>query len=518
MHISTDAKVKALRPPVRRCTFGNMVTYSLGEGANSLVMNGIFGFALLFYTKALGLNPQWAGFAMSISVFWEAVTEPAMGHISDHTRSWWGRRHLYMLIGGLLMALCSYLIWAVPESIRTHQVYTFWYLVTMNLALRTGLTLFFIPYLALGFEMTDDYEERSKIQGLRSVFNMAANFAGPALAWTFFFQEKTSTHATSIVANYVRMGAIFALATAVLVLIAVAGTWRWRVDTRDFVPASNAVRAAKKVNVHGLSAFWKNISQIALDPHARWVFVFIFIVDVGMVLVASLQMFVYDDFMGFSSTQKSIAHGSTMVGFALGSALSVWLVGRMDKKGTVLLGCVLSVICSLMLGVLFLTGWVATDCVVTWGGIQVPLSLVLFVLFHAGYWMGNGILLPIATAMMADVAEIHRLKTGESKVGGYSAVFSLATRLAISFSLVASGWALALIGFRVSGSTETAAQTAAALWNLGLVTFVVGAGVAALAMLALWRYPISKAYLESIRVHYLKHHPLAPGTLLKTLE
>ena len=77
---------------------------------------------MLFYTKSLGLDPKWAGLAMSLSVFWEAVTEPVMGHISDNTRSSWGRRHPYMLAGGLLMALCSYLIWTVPDFCRGSQM------------------------------------------------------------------------------------------------------------------------------------------------------------------------------------------------------------------------------------------------------------------------------------------------------------------------------------------------------------------------------------------------------------
>ena len=151
--------------PTRHCPTSGMLTYSLGECANSLVMNGIFGFAMLFYTKSLGLDPTWAGLAMSLSVFWEAVTEPVMGHISDNTRSRWGRRHPYMLTGGLLMALCSYLIWAVPPSFRDSQMSVFWYLVAMNLLLRTGLTMFFIPYLALGFEMCGDYQGRARLQG-----------------------------------------------------------------------------------------------------------------------------------------------------------------------------------------------------------------------------------------------------------------------------------------------------------------------------------------------------------------
>ena len=93
--------------PARSCSLSHMLTYGVGECANSLVMNGVFGFAMLFFTKALGLNPAWAGFAMAVSVVWEAIFEPIMGHISDNTRSRWGRRHPYMIVGGILMAVCS---------------------------------------------------------------------------------------------------------------------------------------------------------------------------------------------------------------------------------------------------------------------------------------------------------------------------------------------------------------------------------------------------------------------------
>ena len=139
--------------PGKSCSLSQMLTYGMGECANSLVMNGVFGFAMIFFTKALGLNPAWAGVAMSVSVVWEAIFEPIMGHISDNTRSRWGRRHAYMIAGGMLMAVCSFLIWFVPEAFRSSQLSTLGYLIAVNLVLRTGLTMFFIPYMALGFEI-----------------------------------------------------------------------------------------------------------------------------------------------------------------------------------------------------------------------------------------------------------------------------------------------------------------------------------------------------------------------------
>jgi GPH family glycoside/pentoside/hexuronide:cation symporter len=106
-------------------------------------------------------------------------------------------------------------------------------------------------------------------------------------------------------------------------------------------------------------------------------------------------------------------------------------------------------------------------------------------------------MLPVSTAMMADVSEVRKIRTGEVRDGGYSAVFSLAMRLAISFSLVVSGWCLSGIGYQVPA--PAGGQTASAVWKLGLVTFVIGSVICLAALLAIRRYPITRSRLEEIR-------------------
>jgi glycoside/pentoside/hexuronide:cation symporter, GPH family len=218
-----------------------------------------------------------------------------------------------------------------------------------------------------------------------------------------------------------------------------------------------------------------------------------------MVIVSSLQMFVYDDFMKFPAWQKSIAHGSTMIGMALGALVSMWLTKRFDKKGAVLIGGTISITGNIMLAVLFLTGVVKPDATVAVGGNTLPLALILFVIFHASYWFGNGIMLPVSTAMMADVSEVRRLKTGEVKDGGYSSVFSLAMRMAISFSLIVSGWCLSGIGYQVPKDGKAVTQTSQAIWNLGMVTFVIGAVICLISLLAIRLYPITRQRLDQLR-------------------
>ncbi len=490
MILQAEATTTQHDPVPVNCSLPNMLTYAQGDCAISLVMNGIFGFAMLYYTNALGLNPAWTGIAMSLSVAWEAISEPLMGHISDITRSRWGQRHAYMLIGGLLMAACSYLIWDVPQKLLGSQVSMFRYLVAMNLLLRSGLTMFFIPYVALGFEMTNDYQGRSRLQAIRQIFNMAANFAGPAMAWTIFFQNHGKIPATSIAANYLHMGTVFAVATALFVLIAVTSTYRWHKDTRLAIPEFKS---------GGASAFFLDMKQILLDPFPRWVFVFVFLICVGMVLVSSLQMFVYVDFMKFSADQKTIAQGGTMIAMALGALISMPLARRVDKKGAAMIGGLISILSSVLLILVFSTGLVNPSLHWRAAGINLPMSLILFVAGQAGYWFGNGIMLPLSIAMMADVSEIHRIKTGFSKDGSYSSVYSLAMRLAIALSLVLSGYCLTAIDYKTAMHGITPTQTPSTIWKLGFTTFLSGAVFATIAIVTINFYPITLRRLQELR-------------------
>jgi len=467
-----------------------MLIYGSGECASSLVMNSIFAFAMLYYTKALRLDPAWAGIAMSMSVVWEAITEPVMGHVSDNTRSHWGRRHPYMVVGGLLMAACSYLIWAVPAVFRTSQLSIFWYLVLLNLVLRTGLTLFCIPYMALGFEMCADYQGRSRLQSIRQIFNMAANLAGPAMAWSLFFQDRGGIRGTTVAANYFRMGMLFSLATLFFVLLVVAGTFRGRKDTRHALRNADGGETRK---------FMFNMKQILFDPNIRRVFTFVLVIGIGSMWVSALQVFIYDDFMKFSANEKTLAHTTTMVGWAVGAFFSVRLTRRFDKKGTVLVGGLIGSGANIALALIFLTGLVPPGTILHMGGTSFPLALWTFVVFHASYWLGVGIMIPIATAMIADLSEIYRLQTGLEKEGTYASVFSLANRLACSIGMLTSGFGLHLIGYRVAEDVEAMNQSPQAIWRLGFVTFVVGGFMCLGSLMPLLKYPITRRRLEEMR-------------------
>ena len=174
-----------------------MVKYSLGACTESLLLNSFFAFSMLYYTKALGLSPILAGQATFIATLWDAITDPIMGHITDNTRSRFGRRHPYILSGGLLLALSFFFLWFVPD-IFSAPGRLFRYLLILNLIVRTAVTIFVVPYTALGFEICTDYDERAKLQSARAFLNQIVNFAGGALAWSLFFRDQVGADGTRI--------------------------------------------------------------------------------------------------------------------------------------------------------------------------------------------------------------------------------------------------------------------------------------------------------------------------------
>ena len=467
------------------CSRSSMISYSVGECANSLIMNSLFGFAMLYYTDALGLKHADAGIAMALAVFWDAITDPVMGHISDNTKSRFGRRHPHMLWGGLATIATYVFLWYVPTLFKSNLEMLFWYLVVINLLQRTAITVFYVPFVALGFEICSDYRGRVTLQGIRSAMNMLANVLGPGLAWVIFFSNNTTVRATSVENNYLTMGMCFALFSLVCILAVIWLTRKYIRDSRQMTVAGNSFRA-----------LFNNMGEIVADPYPRYVFAFIVVVTIGIALVSSLQMYLYEHFMRFGGVEKTIAHGGSMVGFGIGSLIASYLTRRFDKKGGVYFGGFLSIGCNFLLAALFLTGVLVPGQSTTLFSLTIPYAFILFALFHALYWLGNGVIFPTATSMMADVTEINGIRTGISKDGAYAGVFSFAQKCAISLSVLVSGYSLTLIGFEPGKEIVQSPET---VWRLCAVTLLVGPVISLASLALIHRYPVTNELIANVR-------------------
>jgi GPH family glycoside/pentoside/hexuronide:cation symporter len=470
----------------KKVSLARLFGYALGEGATSITMNGIANFAMLFYTQVLGLSAAYAGIALSITTLWDAVTDPVMGHITDNTRSRFGRRHPYLLWGGLALAISFFLLWALPGKFSSASA-IFWCVLLINLAVRTAVTVFVVPYTALGFEICPDYVDRARLQGIRYFLNQITNLVFGAFAWSMFFRDRVAADGsridgTLIQSNYLTMGVVLAVVTFVMILFSILSTRPYAADNR-----------AEQVAGNSLKAFLVDIGNIFKDRLAWYVFGFFGVAQLAMLLVSQIQMFTYVHYMHFSSTEKTCVHGAGMVAFAVGSIFLNRLVLRFDKKVSGYIGMAISSFGGLALFILFSGGLVEPGQMLG----TLPLSVILFGLFQGMWWGGCGILVPLALSMIADISEINQRRTGILKDGSYSSVFSFFLKAASSFGLLVTGWMVTGAGI-VSGAE---AQTAEAARNVAVLTFLSGPVIVLISFFILRKYPVDRAYMEQLRIN-----------------
>lgn len=463
-----------------------LLGYALGEAANSLVTNGLITFGLLCYTNALGLSPARAGAALAVSILVEALTQPLVGHISDHIRSRWGRRHPYLIAGGLLMATGFYFAWAVPPAFRNQPNTLFGYLMGLHVLLRLSQNIFYIPYLALGYEITRDDRQQAELQSFRQVFNMAGNLAGPALAWTIFFRNHGSERGTGILDNYIHMGAVFSGAMLIFILVMVVSTWGGSGEARgSATPADGCWRRY----------FLGDLQAVLWGPYVRPVLVFLFVFTMATVVMGSLQQYFYEHCLHISGWQKTVAHGSTMVSFAIGALVAPKLMGQLDKRRSLWVGGLVSIGCNLFQAILFLPGLLPEGVLLTFGPVEVSLSLATFVPLHAGFWFGVGIVFPVVNTMMADVAEMNRLAAGVNRDGSHAAAFNLTMQLAVSMGLMLAGGLVTEVGF----SPGPGRQSPETIGRLAAAMFLTAPAMILLSLLTIYPYCLTRKLLEQSR-------------------
>ena len=156
-----------------------------GEAGTLWMFNALTFF---FYNQVLGIPPDLAGYAVAIAIVFDAITDPVMGSISDRFRSKYGRRHPFMFAapGPILIAL--FFIFNPPDSVNTDFQLFAWYTV-FTIFLRVSLTLFTVPHLALGAELSDDYDERSKVMSYNTLFGYVGVVFMHVFVWFIIFDK-----------------------------------------------------------------------------------------------------------------------------------------------------------------------------------------------------------------------------------------------------------------------------------------------------------------------------------------
>ena len=181
--------------------FGQKAAFGAGHLVNNLFPGalGVFSFFLL---TAFGMDPLLAGILGGLPRIYDAIIDPIIGHISDNTVSKWGRRRPFIFIGAILSGLFFIVLWQLDP--KDSQMYNFWYFLIFSLIFLTGNALFATPLIGLGYEMTSDYKERTRLMGFSQTIGQIAWMIVPWF-WviiadpTIFKTQAIGVHKLSII-------------------------------------------------------------------------------------------------------------------------------------------------------------------------------------------------------------------------------------------------------------------------------------------------------------------------------
>ncbi len=164
-------------------SFSSKLAYSSGVVVNNLLGNAV-GTMMVVLNLAMGMNPALVGLLGALPRLTDAFTDPMMGFISDKTKSKWGRRRPYIFFGAILTGVVYSFLWQLPRGGSENLV--FWYFLIGSIIFYLGYTIFATPLVALGYELTPDYHERTRLMGFTSIVGSMVYLVTP---WLYPFME-----------------------------------------------------------------------------------------------------------------------------------------------------------------------------------------------------------------------------------------------------------------------------------------------------------------------------------------
>lgn len=366
-------------------------------------------YLLKFYTDEVALTPLLVGYAFAIRFAVDAVTDPLIGHWSDHSQSRRGRRRPFLLWGAIGSAACLYLVFTPPAGSTT---VVFSYLTLTLTLLFVSAGMFQIPLESLAPELTYDYRERTQLSGFRKFFDSTGDMLGlfvvAVLLATLGGEETASSASTR---------SIYSLAAGVLAVVVLAAGLAAYFGTRE--------EAGSKCSYgffDGMRNTWNNRAF-------RVLLVSTVLATLGLQIAGSQLLFILEHFFN----QPEDALPGVLLCFFAGTMVSIWawtrLAHSLGKKG------------ALTLAMLF-----AAAAFIALPSTRWPDAMIYVMAFMVGAGMAG--VQGLAFAIWPDLIEWDERITGQRREGSYAAMRTFVTKLSLGGGLLAVGYMLTAIGYQ----------------------------------------------------------------------
>jgi GPH family glycoside/pentoside/hexuronide:cation symporter len=465
------------------------IAWGMGGFSDQVAANGLNNLFVPIYNIGFGMGSVLIGWAVAIPRFFDTISDPVMGNISDNSRSRFGRRRPFIFAGGFLMAFAFGVSYMASPYWGSTALFA--YAVAACIFFYLMYTIFSVPYNALGLELTSDYDERADVQKYRLIFSSVATFLVPwlykiCLSAGEFIREFVTTDQSAwygfIFQPVVHMATNNDVKVEVLGIRYVAWTLAILIAL-SALPVSLFTREKTRVESQDKMHLFRS-GRLALQNRSfRTLALMIFFVISGMFFMGVLVTYA-NIFYIFDGDKNS---GATWNGFygtvsgiaSLGATFVIPLLVRRFDKNKVLLG-----------GLILASATILCSWFLLQPGLP-ALQLVLALVIGIGMstvWLLNG-------AFIADICDEDELLNGCRREGMFSALYGFMVKLAFTGIAFTLGYVLTFIGYE-AGAEKMTPET---LTRLRLFIALFPSGCLIAAIITFSRYQLSRERLHEIQ-------------------
>lgn len=451
--------------------YAQKIAFGIGMLANQM-FPAVLGIFMVVLVQDLGF-PGWMwGILFFLPRVFDAITDPIIGFISDNTKSRWGRRRQYVFIGAIIMGVSFMIMW---QLYRENGIdYNFTYFLIWSFVFYLGLTIFSVPYVAMGYEMSNDFHERTDIMAVAQWIGQWAWVIAPWF-WVIMYDKgwfESADVATRELAIWV--GAIcmlFAMVPAI------------------FLKSNSTLdEEYSPLTIKNIGASFKEIlagfKEAFMCVPFRKLCIATFFVFNAFNTIAAFSFFIIVYYL-FNGDAGAAGVWPTLFG-SVGALATTFLViplitkmsKKLGKKRTFMISQGISLMGYVLLWFLF-----------------VPGKPYMFLFALPFFSFGIGSLFTLMMSMTADVIDIDELNTGKRREGIFGAIYWWMVKFGFAIAGFFSGAIMTFVGF----NPDAGMQPESAI--IGLRAFYSGLPIVGtlIAMYVMRNYSVTEERSNEIR-------------------
>lgn len=463
---------------------GQKIAFGVGMLANQM-FPAVLGIFMVVLVQDLGF-PGWMwGLIFFLPRVFDAITDPIMGYISDNTKSRWGRRRQYVFLGAILMGISFVIMWQLYRENGIN--YNFYFFMFWSFIFYLGLTLFSVPYVAMGYEMSNDFHERTNIMAIAQWIGQWAWVIAPWF-WVVMYDPRwfaSADVATRSLAVWVGIAcSIFAMVPALFI------------PGKSTLNENYAPLTLRSIG-SSLNEIFKGFKEAFASEPFRKLCIATFFVFNAFNTVASFSFFIVVYYL-FGGDAGEAGVWPTLFG-SLGAVCTTFVVipiverlsKKIGKKKAFIFSQSISLVGYVMLWFLF-----------------VPGKPYMFIFALPLFAFGIGSLFTLMMSMTADVIDLDELNTGKRREGIFGAIYWWMVKVGFAIAGLLSGAIMTFVGF----DPNSGQQPESALTGLRIFYSAIPIFGTIMAMYIMRNYDVTEERSNEIRAALDARKPAAiPG-------